>query len=66
MRRIKENSGIMIDRIDKLLDEIEKENARTPQEIEALRIKYLSRKGIINDLMSDFREVPQSLKKKLE
>ena len=55
----------MIDRIDKLLDEIEKENARTPQEIEALRIKYLSRKGIINDLMSDFREVPPELKKEV-
>src|SRR5699024_573356 len=33
------------------------------EEIEALRIKYLSKKGIINSLMAEFREVPAEQKK---
>ena len=28
------------------------------EELEALRIKYLSKKGVINALMADFRNVP--------
>lgn len=55
----------MIDKIDKLLKEIEAENASNPQEVETLRIKYLGKKGIINNLMSDFRQVTPELKKEV-
>ena len=35
------------------------------QELEALRIKYLSKKGAINDLMADFRNVAAEQKKEV-
>lgn len=35
------------------------------EELEALRIKYLSKKGAINDLMADFRNVPAEQKKEV-
>lgn len=37
--------------------------ASTPAEVEALRLKYLSKKGLISSLMADFRSVPAEQKK---
>ncbi len=53
----------MIAKITQLLEEIQTLNAKSEEEIEALRIKYLSKKGIINSLMAEFREVPAEQKK---
>ena len=47
----------MINRINALLAEINDLHANNSEEIEALRIKYLSKKGEITLLMNDFRNV---------
>ena len=44
-------------KIEALVSEISGLQAANLDEIEALRIKYLSRKGAINDLMAEFRNV---------
>ncbi len=53
----------MIEKIEQLIGEIESLKAASAEELEALRLKYLSKKGIINDLMADFRNVPVEQKK---
>ena len=53
----------MIEKINRLLDEIEHLSASNADEIEALRIKYLSKKGQISLLMDDFRNVPSDQKR---
>jgi len=55
----------MIDKIQKLLAEVENLKADNAEEIEALRIKYLSKKGVINDLMTDFRDVASDQKREV-
>ena len=55
----------MIAKIEQLLKEVEALHASTAEELEALRIKYLSKKGAINDLMADFRNVPAEQKKEV-
>ena len=56
---------MILDKIAKLLEEVKGLNASTPEEIEALRLKYLSKKGEINTLMADFRNVPAEQKKEV-
>lgn len=53
----------MLDRINALKAEISALQASTPEEVEALRIKYLSKKGAVNALMADFRNVTADQKK---
>lgn len=55
----------MIAKIEQLLKEVETLQASNPEELEALRIKYLSKKGAINELMADFRNVPADQKKEV-
>ncbi|HPD42761.1 MAG TPA: phenylalanine--tRNA ligase subunit alpha [Dysgonamonadaceae bacterium] len=55
----------MIEKINQLLDEIEHLSASNADEIEALRIKYLSKKGQISLLMDDFRNVPSDQKREV-
>ena len=55
----------MIQRIEQLMQEIAALHAKNAQEAEALRIKYLSKKGEISQLMNDFRSVPVELKKEM-
>ena len=55
----------MIEKIEQLLAEIENLQAGNAEELEALRIKYLSKKGAINELMADFRNVPAEQKKEV-
>ena len=45
--------------------EVDNLTANSAEELEALRIKYLSKKGAINDLMADFRNVPAEQKKEV-
>ena len=56
---------MILDKIAKLLEEVKGLNASTPEEIETLRLKYLSKKGEINTLMADFRNVPAEQKKEV-
>ena len=55
----------MIDKINQLKAEIEALEAANVQEVEALRIKYLSKKGAVSALMQDFRNVPAEQKREL-
>lgn len=53
----------MIDKIKLLSAEVDNLTASSAEEIEALRIKYLSKKGEISQLMADFRNVAPEDKK---
>ena len=53
----------MTERINALLSEVENLAAADEKELEALRIKYLGKKGLLNDLMADFRNVPAEQKR---
>jgi len=53
----------MLKKIESLLAEVATMAASTPDEVEALRLKYLSKKGEIAALMADFRSVPAEQKK---
>lgn len=55
----------MKDRIKQLLDEISQLTASSQEELEALRIKYLSKKGEISQLFNDFRNVANEDKKEV-
>ncbi len=55
----------MIGKIKALLEEVGNIKAANNDELEALRIKYLGKKGIINALMSDFRDVLPENKKEV-
>ena len=54
---------MILDKIDKLLKEVSTLSAKNAEEIEQLRLKYLSKKGEISALMADFREVSADQKK---
>lgn len=55
----------MIAKINQLLQEVEALKASNAEELEALRLKYLSKKGAINELMADFRNVAAEQKKEV-
>ncbi|MCI9171903.1 phenylalanine--tRNA ligase subunit alpha [uncultured Duncaniella sp.] len=55
----------MINKINQLKAEIEAVTAGNIEEVEALRIKYLSKKGAITALMQDFRSVPAEQKREM-
>jgi phenylalanyl-tRNA synthetase alpha chain len=55
----------MIDRIKTLLKEVEELKAANADELEALRIRYLSKKGEISQLMNDFRDVASDHKREV-
>ncbi|MBF6629460.1 MAG: phenylalanine--tRNA ligase subunit alpha [Proteiniphilum sp.] len=55
----------MREKIKALLSEIEQLKASGIDELEAARIKYLSKKGIISALMDDFRTVPAEQKREI-
>lgn len=55
----------MLEKIEKLKEEISGVTAGSLEEVEQLRIKYLSKKGSISALMADFRNVPADQKKEV-
>lgn len=55
----------MLDKIAALRAELEGIQAETKEKVEELRIKYLSKKGIIPQLMADFRNVPAEMKREV-
>ena len=52
----------MLQKINKLLQEISILPINNSEEIESYRLKYLSKKGIISELFDDFRNVPAAEK----
>ncbi|MDO4159924.1 MAG: phenylalanine--tRNA ligase subunit alpha [Prevotellaceae bacterium] len=56
---------MILDKIEQLLGEVKSLNASNMEEIEALRLKYLSKKGEINAIMADFRNVAAEQKKEV-
>ena len=55
----------MIDKIQELLSGVTALSAEDDKQLEALRIKYLGKKGLINDLMAEFRNVPGESKREV-
>ena len=55
----------MLDKINSLKEQIEALTAANAEAIEALRIKYLSKKGEISALFNDFRNVPNEQKREI-
>lgn len=55
----------MLDKIKALQEEIKQLTARTADEAEHLRIKYLSKKGIISELFNDFKTIPNEQKREV-
>lgn len=53
----------MQDKINRYLAEIASSLGADAQQIEAFRIKYLGRKGILNDLFEEFKTIPNEQKK---
>ena len=54
---------MLLEKIEELLKEVSTLSAQNAEEVEQLRIKYLSKKGEINALMNDFRSVAADQKK---
>ena len=54
---------MILDKIDELLKEVQTLSAKNAEEVEQLRLKYLSKKGEITALMNDFRTVAADQKK---
>jgi phenylalanyl-tRNA synthetase alpha chain len=54
---------MILEKIQILLDEVNNLKAANAEEIEELRLKYLSKKGKITALMADFRDVAADQKK---
>ncbi len=55
----------MLDKIKALQEELEKLVASSKEEVDELRIKYISKKGSINQLFADFKYVPAEQKKEV-
>ncbi|WP_234406340.1 hypothetical protein [Prolixibacter bellariivorans] len=55
----------MLDKIEQLKKEIEAMVAQSADEVEQLRIKYLSKKGEVSKLFAEFRNVPAEQKREV-
>src|SRR5690606_41295214 len=53
----------MIDKIKELIAEVEAFKAQSKEEIEAFRIKYLGKKGVLNEYFAEFKNVANDQKK---
>ncbi|QEE48862.1 phenylalanine--tRNA ligase subunit alpha [Flavobacterium alkalisoli] len=53
----------MIEKIKSYIAEAEAFQTQNKEELEAFRIKFLSKKGIVNDFMAEFKNVPNEQKK---
>ena len=55
----------MIEKINSLKAEIQSLTASTAEEVEQIRIKYLSKKGAVTALFGEFRNVPAEMKREV-
>ncbi|MBF00468.1 phenylalanine--tRNA ligase subunit alpha [Flavobacterium coralii] len=53
----------MIDKIKGYIAEAEAFSTQSKEELEAFRIKFLGKKGIVNDFLAEFKNVPNEQKK---
>lgn len=53
----------MQNKIKQLQEEIQALSAQTAEQVEELRIKYISKKGLVSQLFDDFRSVPNEEKR---
>ena len=53
----------MIKKIEDYISRVKKFSSQDSNEIESFKIEFLGRKGVINDLFSDFKNVPSDQKK---
>lgn len=53
----------MLEKIDELLVEAANFNSSNKDEIEQFRIKFSGKKGILNDIFAQFKDVPNEQKK---
>ncbi len=53
----------MLEKIDELLTDVQGFNSSNKDEIEQFRIKYNGKKGILNDIFAQFKDVPNESKK---
>ncbi|MCQ2113852.1 MAG: phenylalanine--tRNA ligase subunit alpha [Bacteroidaceae bacterium] len=56
---------MILEKIEQLLQEAKNMTAENAEQVEELRLKYLSKKGAVNDLMTEFRDVPTEQKKEV-
>lgn len=56
---------MLTDKIDELLKEVSALSAKNAEDVEQLRLKYLSKKGEINAIIADFRNVAKEEKREL-
>jgi phenylalanyl-tRNA synthetase alpha chain len=55
----------MLKKITDLLNEVASLSVNNSEELEAFRLKYLSKKGLLSELFEDFKNVPGSEKKEI-
>jgi phenylalanyl-tRNA synthetase alpha chain len=55
----------MIERVDSYLSEVRGFSTTDPEELEAFRIRFLGRKGVLNDLFEEFKGLPGEQKRQL-
>ncbi|MCB9194978.1 MAG: phenylalanine--tRNA ligase subunit alpha [Flavobacteriales bacterium] len=53
----------MLEKVDTLLEEVQKFNSINSEEVEQFRINMLGKKGAVTELMNEFRNVPNDQKK---
>jgi len=53
----------VLQKIQAYIQEVESESIGNKEELEKFRLKYISRKGILNDLFEEFKAVPNDQKK---
>ena len=53
----------MINKIEKHIEEVRSFSTHNQEELEAFRIKFLGKKGVLNDFFAAFKEVPAEEKK---
>ena len=53
----------MIKKLEDYISHVKKFTSQDSNEIESFKIEFLGRKGVINDLFSDFKNVPADQKK---
>lgn len=55
----------MLDKIKECLSQVESFKASSMEELENFRIKYLGKKGVLNDLFEDFKAAPNESKREI-
>ena len=53
----------MLDKIKEHIAEVEAFSTTSKEELETFRIKYLGKKGLLNDFFAEFKNVPNEQKK---